>query len=369
MEPGRRHHAGTLETRVAALPFVPENPYQTLFYDALREHGVLLRRDVEVVLSATWLWRTRADVDVLHFHWPQCYYTRWTSSGPVRSLLSWVKLGAFASRLLAARALGYRLAWTIHEVLPFESTDRRLERVAAVVLANCCQVLLANDPGSIDRARAVIGRQADRIELVEHGSFAGFYPPGRSRETMRKELGLGEEETVFLSFGNVRGYKNLDVLLEAFRRSADLDASLVIAGLAMDDRSVQAVRAAAAADPRVKPLLQFVPVEEVAELFDMSDVGVLARGDGGTSSALVLALSLGKPVIAADVEDYRRVAGNGEAGWFFSPGDPESLAGALAAACAGPREAQAEAARRCGGRLSWAAVAERTANLLAGRPT
>ena len=53
--------------------------------------------------------------------------------------------------------------------------------------------------------------------------------------------------------------------------------------------------AAAAADERIKPLLEFIPDERVSELFAASDAAVCPRQDGGTSGALILALSMGVP--------------------------------------------------------------------------
>lgn len=354
--------------RVVAFPVVPENPYQRLFYAALAPHGVQHVSAGGEAFEARWLHRARSRVEILHFHWPQCYYTRWSpTEGPLASRWSWVKLGVFAVRLLAARVLGFRLVWTIHEVTPFESTDPLLEWMGANVLARACHVLLANDSATVATARLTIGRQADRVHVVPHGSFVGHYPPGRPPEVVRKELGIAPDHTVFLSFGNLRGYKNLDVLLEAFRGVADPRASLVVAGLPMDEGSAQALDRAARDDARVKPLLGFVAEDQVAELFEMSDVSVLARGDGGTSSVLVLSLSMGKPVIAADVPAYREMTAEGETGWFFAPGDPESMAAALTSALdADQRAPRAAAARRRADRLEWAGDAGGTAKLLIG---
>ena len=47
----------------------------------------------------------------------------------------------------------------------------------------------------------------------------------------------------------------------------------------------------------------------------------MPRGNGGTSGSLVLALSLGTPVIAADTPTYREITGDGAAAWLFEPGN------------------------------------------------
>jgi glycosyltransferase involved in cell wall biosynthesis len=114
-------------------------------------------------------------------------------------------------------------------------------------------------------------------------------------------------------------------------------------------------------------MIGFVPDDQVAELFAASDVAVLSRGDGGTSGALVLALSLGVPVVAAATETYAQLSGDEVTGWTFDPGDPRSLREALEhAACSegAQRAAMGAAARRQAELLSWPAIGERTAVLL-----
>jgi glycosyltransferase involved in cell wall biosynthesis len=104
----------------------------------------------------------------------------------------------------------------------------------------------------------------------------------------------------------------------------------------------------------------------VGELFQAADAVVLARTDGGTSAALVLALGQGRPVVAARTPLYEELTDGGAAGWLFTPGDAGSLRERLAAAASDPalaRQKGVEAARLAG-RLSWAQTADATARLL-----
>jgi glycosyltransferase involved in cell wall biosynthesis len=186
---------------------------------------------------------------------------------------------------------------------------------------------------------------------------------------VRERLGLDDDERVFLTFGTLRAYKQLDLLLEAFRASSLPRAALVVAGEASDPAEGERVLAAAGADPRVRPLLGRVDDEGVAELHAASDVAVLPRSDGGTSGALVLALSLGVPVIAARTQVVEEQTSGGRAGWLFEPGDAGSLRDALedaAAADAATLAAKGAIGLESARRLSWPAIGERTAELLRG---
>jgi beta-1,4-mannosyltransferase len=350
-------------------PVLPQNPYQRLLYEHLAPLGVEVVEGAELKLG--WLRRNRRNVQILHFHWPQSYYQWLWDPAWARRPLSWVRLVVFAARLAAARALGYRLVWTVHQVYPHETVSRRLDRLGGRALAAACHGLTAHDRATAELVQRELGYDADRVAVLPHGSYVGVYPPGRDRAAVRAELGLPEDAFVFLSFGHIRGYKDIDLLVASFRALDNPSAALLIAGPALDDASASAVRAAAEADSRIVPLLEFVPDDAVAELFRASDAAVLARGDGGTSGALVLALSLGLPAIAADAPTYSELIGGGLAGWLFAAGSPESLRDALAEAAADPDAAVrkgADARARADG-LRWDDYSLGLAKLMLGPGT
>jgi beta-1,4-mannosyltransferase len=349
-------------TRIASLPPVlPTNPYQRLLYAELARAGMELEPRPKLKIS--WLWRHRRSVGLLHFHWPEAYYRY--GGRPLHGLTSWPLLVLFGLRLGAARMLGYRIAWTIHQVQPHESASASLERIGGRLLARASDVLLAHDEATAELARSTL-RVAD-VVVVPHGSYAGVYPAGRSRAAVRKELGVAQDAFTFLCFGDLRAYKDVGLLLSAFGAAAVGDAALVVAG--SDRATGGAVLATAETDARVRPLIGFVPDERVAELFAAADVAVLARGDGGTSGSLVLAMSMGVPVVAARRPAYEAVTAGGAAGWLFEPGDEASLASALAAAASATAEERREKgglARRQVERARWPEIAARTAALLRG---
>src|SRR4051794_20198158 len=284
--------------RVASFPPALEaNPYQRLLYEHLAAEGVELVDDADVNegwLRMSWLLRHRSSLEVLHMHWPQGLW-RVERGGPaLQRALAWVKLATLAVRLPLARRLGYRLVWTVHQVKPPESR-KRLDLAGARLLARNCDVLIAHDEDTAADARALLRR--DKIAIVPHGNYRGVYPPGRPAAEVRRELGLSPSTFVFLCFGEVRAYKGLDRLLDAWRSASLPDAALVVAGRPVDAASSEAVETAARADARIKPLLGFVPDERVTELFGACDAAVIARNPG-TSGSLILSLSLGRPVIA-----------------------------------------------------------------------
>jgi beta-1,4-mannosyltransferase len=347
-------------------PVLAANPYQRLLYEQLVELGIPLAPAESLRLGS--LRRMRSSVRYLHFHWPQSYWRHEHGPTLLRGPLSLAKIALFGLRLAVARAFGFRIAWTVHQVTPHEPAGERVDRLGARVLARFSHVLLAHDEATVDEVRVKLGRAAACVLVAPKGPGVGFYPAARARAEVRSELGLDPRTTAFLAFGDLRAYKAVELLLEAFRTAPLDDAVLLVAGSDRLGRG-RAVLAAADSDPRIRPLLGFVPDEQVAELFGAADVAVVARGDGSTSGSLVLALSMGVPVVAARQPAYEGLTGGGAAGWLFEPDDVAALGAALVAAEAAgaeERERRGRAGRRLAERVRWPDIGARTAELLRG---
>jgi beta-1,4-mannosyltransferase len=349
---------------IACLSTAPWNPYLRLLYEALAAEG--FERIEQPRLSLRWLWRARSRARFLHFHWPESQYRFGRGPARLRPPLSRLKLAVFASRLATARLLRYRLVWTVHQVYPHESLHRELDHHGARLLASACDLLVAHDRWTAEEVAEKLTRRPKPIAIVPHGSYIGVYPEGRPRDEVRRDLGLPQESFVFLCFGEVRGYKEIERLLAAFSSVSNPSARLVVAGNVKAARTGSFIRVAAEIDTRIVAVRGLVAESQVAELFHACDAAVLPRGEPGTSGSLILALSLGLPVVAADVATVREVAGDGEAGWLFRPHDTSSLRLALESAAADPTEARGRGsrAREIAEGLRWTDTARELAALL-----
>ena len=330
--------------RIACLSAAPWNPYLRLLYGHLAAQGFEVVENPQFSLG--WLWRARSSVGFLHFHWPESLYRYGRGPARLRPLLSSGEARSLRSPPGAARLLGYRLVWTIHQVFPHESFDRALDRRGARLLARACHLLIAHDHWTASDARSELGEAPEEDRRRAARLVHRRLPGGLPRREVRSELGLPQDSFVFLCFGELRAYKEIELLLEAFSSAPLPEARLLVAGNAKIASVASAVRAASANDSRILSVLGFVPDERVAELFHACDAAVLPRGDGGTSGSLILALSMGLPVVAADVPTVRELTRDGDAGWLFRPHELSSLRTSLERAGADPSEAARRADAR-----------------------
>lgn len=346
---------------VVCLPgLLHTNPYQRLLYDSLESEGFVLTEDVRLKVGS--LVRGRRRARILHFHWPELQYRQFAGPQLLRGPLAAARLAVVAGRLAIARILGFRVVWTVHQVYPHERSTPLVDRVAARLLAVTASRLIVHDEATRTTLGAELGpRAARKVRVIPHGSYVDVYPAGRPRADARAALALDEQTFVFLSFGHIRAYKGIDLLLAAFAEVREPAVALIVAGMVHDATAEQSLREAAAADPRIRLELGFVPDDAVGDLFAAADVAVVSRPDGGTSGSLVLALSQGLPVVAAETAAYGELVG--AAGWLFTPDDEHALTAALEAAAAG-REAvcRERASAADPGRVTaWPAVAAATA--------
>jgi glycosyltransferase involved in cell wall biosynthesis len=266
----------------------------------------------------------------------------------------WLTIPALDARLLPS---GPALLMTTHGFLRAAesgpSATRALERMDAVVTLS--------EYGAA-RLRAETEVDPRRIHVIPHGAL-DYLTRLPEEAPLPPEL-EGGDRPVILSFGVIRPYKGVDVLLRAF---AELrDAELWIVGRPLGADLAELHRLAAAAPGPVRMLTRYVPDAEVPAIMRRADVVVLPYRDADQSGVLYTALAFGKAIVASAVGGFPEVLRDHGAGRLVPPGDPAALAAALRELLAQPAErdrlgAAALAAAR--GPYSWDSVAARTLDL------
>jgi len=189
------------------------NAYQRLLYEQLSAHGIDLLTGATFAVG--WMARNRRAAPILHFHWQHLAYIPAIEWGEARGAWrDWFSVVRFGVRLAVARALGYRVVWTVHQLVPHESSQS--DWAASVLLAYASHKLIVHDQATADSCRRLPGA-ARKLAILPHASYAGVYPRQRAGTDVRRGLGLTWARFVFLYFGRIRSYKNVSLLLEAFQ--------------------------------------------------------------------------------------------------------------------------------------------------------
>lgn len=327
------------------------NPYYRYFYDSLSRQGVnvVLRGEPEAFAPGhdfPWLLEHPDRVDWAHLHFAIYYYDSASRAVLARRAVSFVR------DLRRVKARGIRLLWTCHNLLPHESRSRVVDVAVRVALTRFADVTLVHSEDAARKLRRWFGHTGTLV-TTPMGNFSGFYPGQPSRAEARAALGLPAEGIVLLFFGYLRPYKGVDALITAFRRLADRDVSLMVAGGYISAPFRDEVMRLAEGDPRIHLSLGTVPDDGVSRLFAAADLCALPFRRILTSASLMLALSQGVPVVIPAVPALLDYVGDDVAS--IMPDDEpleQGLARAVAAVRSGRLQAGAHV-RAWASRFTW----------------
>jgi glycosyltransferase involved in cell wall biosynthesis len=251
---------------------------------------------------------------------------------------------------------------TAHD-LPRESGPWSASRLKA--LAQLLDAVVAHSDEGQRRLVGELGVPESKVRVIPHGVFDYLT---RLPEELPLDEGVGDLEgrRVVLSFGLVRPYKGVDLLIEAFA-SAPQDAVLLVIGRAM--MPIEPLRRRAEelgiAD-RVRFVTRFITDPEIPAYFRRADLVVLPYREIEQSGVLFTALAFGCPLLLSAVGGFSEVGERHGAARLVPAGDVEALALALAELLNddATRTRLAEAARRAAaGPYSWDRVADLTHGL------
>jgi len=169
-----------------------------------------------------------------------------------------------------------------------------------------------------------------------------------------------------LFFGNIRPYKGLKYLLQAFQivKRTMPEARLHIVGQALEDFSpYQKMIDEFRLNDSIYLRLEYVPDDEIPNIFQSASVVVQPYEHIDQSAVLFLALALGKTVVASSVGGIPEVIQDGVNGILVPPCNVEKLAEKLLEILAAPNRIQsigATAAQDCRDRFAWDDIAKQT---------
>jgi phosphatidylinositol alpha-mannosyltransferase len=272
-------------------------------------------------------WLRDGEFDVLHVHEPASpslsLLACWAASGPL--------VATFHTSTLRSRAM--------HAAYPV--LYPALEKISARIAV------------SEDARRTLVEHLGGDAVLVPNGvavrRFAGAAP-------MSGWPGPGGALGFLGRLSESR--KGFPVLLAAFQRlAADRpDLRLLVAGPGDAEEALADFRASLL--PRVA-MLGMLSESDKARMLRSVDLYV-APNTGGESFGIILteAMAAGTPVLASDLDAFRRVLDDGRAGQLFPVGDAAALAAQAAALLDDPRRraSMAEVASRVVQRYDWATV-------------
>lgn len=282
--------------------FLPDyrahNPYQQILADNLATHGVTVCTNRwpnrSPLLQVLWA-QLQGEIDVLHLHWTSPFLLA------TQRPYSLLKGSVFFTFVLLFKILGGNIVWTVHDLVDHEEKDTPLECFFNRLLCHLYGQLIVHCSAArklVLQTYRLPAKLDGKLNVVPHGHFIDHYVTHVSAAEAKQKLGLEAEDICFLYFGQIRAYKGVLTLVETFKRFSVPQARLLIVGKPIDKTMHTTLEVACAGDKRIQTRLTFIPEAEVQLYLKGADVVVLPFQKILTSSTVILAMSLGKAIIA-----------------------------------------------------------------------
>ena len=237
---------------------------------------------------------------------PGVFHINWTApilGGGATAHARLVRYRRFLEALDQMHDLGMGSIWTIHNVIPHECADPVLEAQLRQELADRVDLVHIMCEGTVAACASRFEIPESKVRVLAHPSYIDVYPNLVDQQAARYELGLAADDYVYLHFGQIRPYKGVDRLLDAFDRLSRQRprVKLLLVGSPGRFESLPEIMQRARANPNVVSSFNAVPDADVQLYLNAADVAVFPYLSALNSGALQLAYSFAKPAIASEV--------------------------------------------------------------------
>lgn len=307
--------------------FVNANQYTTLVCDALDQAGGKTENLTPKSVFAR--------PDIVHVHWPE-----FALADPWHRAV--LRTGRLFTRVWMLKLMGAKLFWTAHNVRPHERKHPALERLVYKIWCKMVDGVFFLSKSSERLVVEAYPQLENKPRFITpHGDYAPLMFKQKTREEVRRELGIPEDALVIGNMGSMRPYKNLVALCEAFREMADDNTWLFISGQCPDPSLREAITKAADGHPRIRLNFNEMSNEEIENYTRTCSVMVFPYTDILNSGSLLFALTVGARSMAPAIGSLPELQSDVGEDWVhLYEGDfgPEILRKALAWSATPTRE-------------------------------
>jgi beta-1,4-mannosyltransferase len=320
------------------------NPYTWLLYSQMKAQAEVREFSMRNAL--------RGHYDIVHLHWPELPL----NAGSLPAALAGAMQLFTVLRYLRAR--GAKIVWTIHNLASHDQRHPRLETWFWQQFVRMLDgyICLTNYGRSAAEQRFPALRRLPGF-VIPHGHYRDEYLVDAAADP-RRALNLPHDARVILFFGKIRDYKNVPLLIRAFRTMQSPKAILLVAGRPNTPDLMREVERAAEGGARVHLELTHVPADQVQFYFRAADLIVLPYREILNSGTALLALSFHRPVLVpalGAMSELARLAGDEWVRTYVGDFTAERLEDALAWAGTARRAAESPLDE-----LQWDRIAART---------
>lgn len=259
--------------------------------------GALERAGARIVDAPTLAPDTLRQMDVLLIHWPEKAF--WGARSGARMAVQATRVLV----VLARRPARLKLVWIMHNLQPHERDWRRrlIWPPYAAALGRLADGFLTLSPATLPIVRASVPGMAGKpSDWFWHPTYDDPAPDPTTCAAVRAEFGIAPTDRLIGFCGQIRPYKGVEEMAEAFAALAGSDLRLLIAGRCADPALAARLCSAAQGDPRIRFAPGDLSDARFGALIGACDLVAAPQRGYLHSGSLVHALSLRRPVFTPE---------------------------------------------------------------------
>ncbi|NHN37600.1 glycosyltransferase [Pseudomaricurvus alcaniphilus] len=262
------------------------------------------------------------DGHVFHLHWLNPVFSNAPSVWAAER-----QKDEFIGKLKEFTALGGTVIWTIHNVLSHDRRYEDVERSLSQSVADIAAKVHVHSQLVIEEIKNEYSISADKVIVLPHPNYIDVYQNYITPKVARDYFKIPDDTIVFSFIGQLRPYKGLRELIEAFRKLKRefSNIHLLISGKPVHPYNSESIRQLTSGVDDCTVVSDFIPDDQLQLHFNATDFVVLPYLNVLTSGSVLNALSFSRPVIAPCMGVLPETIVNGKNGWLYDPEDNDAL--------------------------------------------
>ncbi|MCM1120970.1 MAG: glycosyltransferase [Eubacterium sp.] len=200
-----------------------------------------------------------------------------------------------------AKSCGVKIVWVYHNKIPHDSDKTDMAIRTTRFLIKISDVIIVHSHQSIEILKQFEPKlKYEKVKFLAHPEFVGdYFGYAQPDETPRNK-----ERFLFAFYSQLRPYKNIEILINAFNRlDKSYECELVIVGQAPSKEYFNLLKEMAQNNDKITLTAQYINSLEMAAYLEQADILVLPYSYKSVmnSGTMIMAFSYKRTVIVPDI--------------------------------------------------------------------
>lgn len=231
---------------------------------------------------------------ILHYHWLECTDLK-SLAGMIYKLIC----------IFLFKAAGGHLVWTIHNKIPHDNKYRSFNYRIQSWMASRADLLHIHCKSAIKEISGFYNQPESKFRVVDHPTFPSKMI--EREEAIRKlnserNLSLEKSDCIFLMFGNISSYKQIDKVCRMFSNLSSNRKLLIVGPVKKGQmENFREIKEIANHNENIRVVPHFISEEMVPNYMNAADCVLFNYRQILTSGGVELTRSYGRPILAPNM--------------------------------------------------------------------